>query len=145
MKVRNHKDFACFNYESEPSTGFQLGDILYRDDYEEEVGVVLQTFSDGDVRTDQWGVSSESEHQLADRVDIQRIRPDLIPHIEDAIYVHLQPMLPNPTHKDKYYFAESMLEARFIFEMLCHSKEYDFTDENEAGGIGHDFRIHVVI
>jgi hypothetical protein len=88
ISVSDHKRFACFEYESETSPGYQLGDILYKEyDWEDEetgetqepeVGVVIQTFSDGDVRTDMWGMSCDSEVSPATLVQIKKYRPKLM-------------------------------------------------------------------
>jgi hypothetical protein len=86
LRVTDHKDFCCFNYESEPSKNYQLGDVLTKDysklyedsEQEIEVGVVIQTFSDGDFRTDMWGMSSESEVSPSTLSDIKKYRPKLI-------------------------------------------------------------------
>lgn len=82
MKVKNHKDFARFNYESEPCKRYNLGQILYRETEDgEEIGVVIQTFSDHgeDCRTDQWGVGDGVPATLE---QIDRIRPELLQHID---------------------------------------------------------------
>ena len=92
MKVLNHKEFCHFDYESEVNPNkYQLGDILYKEYTEEneftgenqgsEIGVVIQTFSDGDVRTDMWGMCSESEVSLATLEQVDLYRPNLIQEI----------------------------------------------------------------
>lgn len=92
MKVVNHKKFCYFEYESEVNPNkYQLGDILYKDYTEEnnytgenqepEIGVVIQTFDDGDVRTDMWGMCSESEVSLATLEQIKKHRLSLIEDI----------------------------------------------------------------
>ena len=86
LKVKDHKQFCFFEYESETSPTYQLGDVLLkcnRDLYEDseqddEVGVVIQTFEDGDFRTDMWGMGSESEVRLATFKDVEVLRPFLI-------------------------------------------------------------------
>lgn len=82
MKVKNHKDFARFDYESEPSKRYHLGQILYNKTEDgEEIGVVIQTFSDygEECRTDQWGVGDGVPGTLE---QIDRIRPELLQHID---------------------------------------------------------------
>lgn len=89
MKIIDHKKFCYFDYESEVNPNkYQLGDILYKDYTEEnnytgenqkpEIGVVIQTFSDGDVRTDMWGMCSESEVRFATIEDIETYRKNLL-------------------------------------------------------------------
>jgi hypothetical protein len=92
MRVVNHNKFCYFDYESEVNPNkYQLGDILYKEYTEEneftgenqgsEIGVVIQTFSDGDVRTDMWGMCSESEVSLATLEQVDLYRPNLIQEI----------------------------------------------------------------
>ena len=81
LKVTDHKKYRHFDYESEPSTTYQLGDVLlkkYDDELSSEIGVVIQTFSDGDFRTDMWGMSSYSEVLRAKLSDVKEYRPDLL-------------------------------------------------------------------
>lgn len=89
MKIIDHKKFCYFDYESEVNPNkYQLGDVLYKDYTEEnnytgenqkpEIGVVIQTFSDGDVRTDMWGMCSESEVRFATIEDIETYRKNLL-------------------------------------------------------------------
>jgi hypothetical protein len=79
-KVTNYKNFCCFDYESEPSPKFQLGDVLFKNytGEEPEIGVVIQTFGDGDFRTDMWGMSYESEVRPATILEIKKYRPKLM-------------------------------------------------------------------
>lgn len=86
IKVRDHNQFRLFQYENEPCESFQLGDILLKQ-YDDtscpiEIGVVIQTFSDGDVRTDMWGMCSPSEVRIPTYDEIVKYRPSLINHID---------------------------------------------------------------
>lgn len=90
ISVSDYKKFACFEYESETSPGYQLGDILYKeypeednpeDTMEPEIGVVIQTFEDGDVRTDMWGMCCESEVSSATLEQIKKYRPSLMEYL----------------------------------------------------------------
>ena len=84
LKVTNHKDFCCFDYENETSKGYQLGEVVYKN-YKglqtPEIGVVIQTFSDGDFRTDMWGMSYESEVRPATLLEIKKYRPKLMENL----------------------------------------------------------------
>lgn len=83
MKVKDHKNFARFEYENEPSKLYHLGQILYRKTEDgEEIGVVIQTFSDygEECRTDQWG---NGDGVTATIEEIERIRPELINEIQN--------------------------------------------------------------
>jgi hypothetical protein len=84
ISVSDHKRFACFEYENETSPGYQLGDILYKEygeDQEPEIGIVIQTFEDGDVRTDMWGMSCDSEVSQATLPQIRKYRPKIMEFI----------------------------------------------------------------
>jgi hypothetical protein len=82
MKVVDHNKFRKFDYESEINPNkYQLGDILIKEEYHPEIGVVIQTFDDGDVRTDMWGMCSESEVSLATLEQVDLYRPELIQEI----------------------------------------------------------------
>ena len=87
MKVKDHNKFRHFDYENETNPHkYQLGDVLTKDysklyplsSEEPEIGVVIQTFEDGDVRTDMWGMCSEIEVSLSTFDEIVKHRPKLI-------------------------------------------------------------------
>jgi hypothetical protein len=82
LKVRNYEQFKCFNYENEPSPNFQLGDIVFKENKgtgdSPEIGIVIQTFSDGDFRTDMFGMASESEVIPASFSHIKKYRPSIM-------------------------------------------------------------------
>jgi hypothetical protein len=83
LKVKDHNKYRLFDYENEPSNTYQLGDVLLKKNEDEdsdrpEIGVVIQTFSDGDFRTDMWGMSSYSEVLRAKLSDVKEFRPDLL-------------------------------------------------------------------
>lgn len=92
FKVRDHNHFRMFEYENEPCETFQLGDILLKE-YEDEkspidIGVVIQTFSDGDVRTDMWGMCSPSEVRIPTFKEIKKYRPRLLKHIDSQVVLN---------------------------------------------------------
>jgi hypothetical protein len=83
LQVKDHNKFRMFEYENErpPMSGYKLGDVLLKegqDNDRTEIGVVIQTFSDGDFRTDMWGVSSISEVSPANLSDVKKYRPNLV-------------------------------------------------------------------
>ncbi len=87
VQVKDHKKFCHFEYESEPNPfKYQLGHVLTKDysklykDSEQgiEIGVVIQTFGDGDFRTDMWGMSCESEVSPSSVLEIKKYRPNLM-------------------------------------------------------------------
>lgn len=87
MKVKDHNKFRHFDYENETNPHkYQLGDVLTKDNKklyplsseEPEIGVVIQTFEDGDVRTDMWGMCNEIEVSISTFDEIVKHRPKLI-------------------------------------------------------------------
>lgn len=82
ISVKDHNKFRLFDYESMPSDTFTLGNVLLKEDEEStEIGVVIQTFDDGDCRTDMWGNCSPSEVRAATIKDIENLRPELLQDI----------------------------------------------------------------
>lgn len=75
MKVKNHLDFALFDYKSAPSDFYQLGDIVIN--RENEIGVILQTYNSTEYRTDQFGNCDYGELYLATLDEIRQFRPEL--------------------------------------------------------------------
>ena len=97
MKVKNHKDFACFKYESGTAKNVQLGDVLIKTvhkdfpDEKPEIGVVIQIHSgtnysncDDEYRTDMWGNGCLGHsplygtERLATLEEIEKYRPELL-------------------------------------------------------------------
>lgn len=89
FKVRDHNRFSMFEYENEPCDTFQLGDILLKEYDDEkcpiEIGVVIQTFSNGDIRTDMWGMCDPSEVRVPTFKEIKKYRPRLFNHIDSQV------------------------------------------------------------
>ena len=85
MKVKDHKEFCCFEYESDMSnTNFQLGDIVTKVSEDgTEIGVVIQLHDDGDFRTDMFGNASPSEATLSTIEEIDIFRNELLKYLVD--------------------------------------------------------------
>lgn len=97
IRVKDHKKFCAFNYISEPSNTFQLGDVVAKhvldEDYlptgEFAIGVVIQTFDASDFRTDMWGVDCISVGIWAATLEqITQDRKDLLPDLEVTTLVN---------------------------------------------------------
>jgi len=82
INVENHFKFRRFEYVSESNDNCQLGVVVYKPS-ERSIGVVIQTFSDGDFRTDMFGNASASEVRFATLEEIKKYRPDLIVDLVD--------------------------------------------------------------
>jgi len=85
MRVKNHKDFCCFKYKSttDEFTLYSLGDIVIREvEDEPEIGVVIQLYDRGDLRTDMFGNCYNDEVRLATKKEIEQYRIDLIKHLK---------------------------------------------------------------
>ena len=80
MKVKDHKKFFCFDYESDISnTNFELGNVVTKESEDGiEIGVVIQLHSDGDFRTDMFGNASPSEVTLSTMNEVERYRNELL-------------------------------------------------------------------
>lgn len=77
MRVENHKDFACFEYVSETSNRYKLGDIVFKKQ-DKEIGVIIQIHNDDEFRTDMFGNCDYSEIKLATQKQIEKFRPELM-------------------------------------------------------------------
>jgi hypothetical protein len=80
--VVDHNKFRRFNYINSPSANFQLGQIIINPKTN-EIGVVIQTHSDDECRTDMFGNCDASEVGYATLQEIQEHRPELLPLISD--------------------------------------------------------------
>lgn len=78
ITVKNHNDFARFDYVSEPTKDATLGQLVVKND---RIGVVIQTFADGDFRTDMYGITDNMDSKPATIEQVKKFRPELIPHI----------------------------------------------------------------
>jgi hypothetical protein len=85
MKVKDHKKFCHFDYESDMSNkNFQLGDVVTKVSEDgTEIGVVIQLHEDGDFRTDMFGNASPSEVTLSTIVEVTLYRKELL---EDIVF-----------------------------------------------------------
>ena len=72
----NHELYGSVGYEQEPNNNVQLGDVLYRNVGQDEIGVVIQVFRNGDFRTDMWGVDSYAT--FATEEQVKEYRPELL-------------------------------------------------------------------
>ena len=94
LRVFDHTKFLKFDYVSEQTNIVRLGDIVYKyspasqaiHDAEaypatNEIGVVIQTFDDGEFRTDMWGMTCLSECSFATRLLVKAYRPELLPDL----------------------------------------------------------------
>lgn len=88
MKVRDHKKFCCFDYESDTAKHtYELGDVVTKESEDGiEIGVVIQLHEDGDFRTDMFGNASPSEVTLSTIEDIELYRNDLLEDLYRSVY-----------------------------------------------------------
>jgi hypothetical protein len=88
MKVKDHKKFCCFEYESDMSnTNFQLGDVVTKVTEDGiEIGVVIQLHDDGDFRTDMFGNASPSEVTLSTMDEVEKYRNELLEDLFRSVY-----------------------------------------------------------
>lgn len=88
LYVKDHKRFTYQNqgYESQETEVISLGAIVkYMDDENpdtnNDIGVVIQTFDDGEFRTDMHGMTHISQVVPATLDDIKKYRPFILPEI----------------------------------------------------------------
>jgi hypothetical protein len=97
LKVIDHKKFSSFEYQSFESTAYQLGDVVFKYpdilcDEQPQIGVIIQTHSDCEFRTDMWGNSSDAEISPATFDQIQKFRPDILDQIQtDYTLIEFRP------------------------------------------------------
>lgn len=111
LRVKDHNKYRMFDYENEPCMTYQLGDVLlkkYEDSDRPEIGVVIQTFSDGDFRTDMWGMSYYSEVVPAKLSDVKEYRPDLLLDLVVSVGVYFT------TNEGEIIFDSEEMENEFI-------------------------------
>lgn len=136
MKVVDHNKFRKFEYENEVNPNkYQLGDILYKEytdennytgeNQEPEIGVVIQTFDDGDVRTDMWGMCCESEVSMATLEQVDLYRPKLIQEIE-IMKLNLTPKQIDAINKIIDYTIED--EREHLEETISNRKDMEVSD-----------------
>ena len=84
LKVTNHLQFACFDYQSVKCASHKLGDVVIRHPQENdepddkpEIGVIIQIHGAGDYRTDMFGNCDLSELKTATLKQIREFRPDI--------------------------------------------------------------------
>ena len=80
LKVKDHNNYRLFDYKNEQSNTYQLGDIVCKKGgryNKPEIGIVIQTFSDGEFRTDMFGMSYKDEVRAAKMIDIIKYRPSI--------------------------------------------------------------------
>jgi exosome complex RNA-binding protein Csl4 len=78
MTLRNHKEYAAFQYESHMTNEcpYVLGDVVINE--ENEVGVIIQIHDDNEYRTDQFGNTHISQVRMATNEEIQKFRPNIL-------------------------------------------------------------------
>ena len=86
MKVLDHTNFACFNYESKTSKKFQLGDIVINK--ENEIGVIIQIHNNYVFRTDMFGNCEFLEIKKATKKEISTHRSELLGFIKSTKRTH---------------------------------------------------------
>ena len=85
MRVKNHKDFACceYNQNTDCKDIRKLGQIVHKldDDGDEYIGVIIQVHENDEFRADMFGNCGSDEITIAKMSDIKRLRPNLLVHI----------------------------------------------------------------
>lgn len=102
LSVINHRKFAYFDYTSEKNeTPFQLGVIVIKES-NNEIGVILQTYANGEFRTDMFGNSGDYECRLATIEEVKEFRPEIIEDIKVSKFkiLNVAKSIVNPKTKE---------------------------------------------
>lgn len=126
MKVKSYSKFGCFVYQnSNQIISYSLGDVLFRhlSSNEPEIGVVIQTFDNGDVRTDEWGVCSSDDVKLATLEQVKTIRPVILPDI-----ILTRQEIADLLFTDLYSYEESIKEM-IVFSLDTKDYRYKYWND----------------
>jgi hypothetical protein len=118
MKVKNHKKFCRFDYESSTAPHvYQLGDVVTKESEDGiEIGVVIQLHDDGDFRTDMFGNETPNgEISLSTLSEIERYRNELLEDLYRTVY--------RVTYRMEVYIdADSEQDAREQFQNISRKE-----------------------
>jgi hypothetical protein len=91
ISVRPNSVFTAFKYISEPCETYKLWQVVFKEKEVEfegnPIGVVIQTWGDGELRADMYGVVSHSEIRPATYAEIKQYHPDLLPKLVRETYL----------------------------------------------------------
>lgn len=91
--IVDHNKFRSFNYTNNPSANLQLGQILI-DPKTNEIGVIIQTHSDDECRTDMFGNCDANEVCFATLQEIKEHRSELISDETFTIFFEVPKTFP---------------------------------------------------
>ena len=97
--IVDHNKFRSFNYTNNPSANLQLGQILI-DPKTNEIGVIIQTHSSSECRTDMFGNCDANEVCFATLQEIKEHRPELISDETFTIFFEVPKTFPPLQFKD---------------------------------------------
>jgi len=91
ISVRPNSVFTAFKYISEPCDTYKLWQVVFKEKEVEfegnPIGVVIQTWGDGELRADMYGVVSHSEIRPATYAEIAQYHPDLLQKLVRETYL----------------------------------------------------------
>lgn len=76
MKIKNYKDYACFDYVSMRLPKYELGHVVINKETK-EIGVIIQIHDADECRTDMFGNCDFSQLRLATKKEINKYRPNI--------------------------------------------------------------------
>lgn len=150
LYVKDHKEFTYDKqgYESQPTDVISLGAIVkYQDDENpdtnNDIGVVIQTFDDGEFRTDMNGMTHISQVVPATLNDIEKYRPTILGHLT------LQSIYSSTSFNDELIrlrqlsidYIKSVLNFRGTNYELTDPANYEDGIEDEIYGLPRGFNI----
>jgi len=81
IRVKDHNKFRLFDYLNEPNSLVKLGEVVTYNSEPNKLGVIIQTFGDGDFRTDMCGNTCIDEITFSTLEEIKNNRPELLNHL----------------------------------------------------------------
>lgn len=144
MKVKDHNAFRLFEYENHPNPNFELGDVVIKIDRTTDVpnpedgnpiGVVIQTHSDGDCRTDQFGNCCTEEVRKATYQEIEQYRNELCEDLEDLFETY--ETLPENVRAVLKEFEDMDLDYENCRLLISALNEVGYSCEYGLCGVPH--------
>jgi len=91
ISVRPKSVFTMYDYISEPCNTYKLWQVVFKEKEVEfegnPIGVVIQTWGDGELRADMYGVVCHSEIRPATYAEIAQYHPDLLQKLVRETYL----------------------------------------------------------
>ena len=130
-EVSDSTKFACFDYaKTDLNPTYKIGQIVAKETEDDiEVGVILNTYTHGDIRTDQFGVECDTNLRPATLEEINTHRPN-ITAIEQTPWTYFT--MTKPTSYTNKKFQRVYKNELVIGRTLNPDKLKEDTKRNNA-------------